>query len=538
MDPCSPSICDQSPTLPKSADGTLLKTAPEQTTPATMLNDQAYRVLADTLPQPVFFKNLESSIVYINSAMAIMFGRKPEDVVGKTDFDLFPKDVAEKYRADDLRVFTDRKPERIQESFEFKGRKRVIEVVKSPVLDANGGVIGLMGVIIDITEHKEALDGMQKFERELRQVWEDSLDGMRITDEEGIVIRVNSAFCRMVGKQQEELVGKPFTVIYDSAHPPAILAKHKKRFIERNVEPLFERELQLWNGERVWFELSNSFLEVPGEATHLLSIFRDISERKHAEEKLREFTSRLERSNRELQDFAYVASHDLQEPLRKISVFGDRVKAKYGDKLGAEGCDYLDRMQKAATRMQALINDLLTFSRVTSKSQPFVKVDLAKVVRDVMGDLEARIEQTGATIDVGSLPTIEAEPLHMRQLMQNLIGNALKFQKPGVKPYVRLDAFLFKEETAEIRAGAREMAQLTVSDNGIGFDEKYLDRIFQVFQRLHSRAEFEGTGMGLAITRKIVEHHKGQITAKSKPGEGATFIVILPVQHTKTEQEL
>jgi light-regulated signal transduction histidine kinase (bacteriophytochrome) len=296
------------------------------------------------------------------------------------------------------------------------------------------------------------------------------------------------------------------------------------------VEPLFERELLLWNGAKVWFELSNSFIEFEGGQPDLLSIFRDISERKLAEERLREFTTRLERSNRELQDFAYVASHDLQEPLRKISVFGDRLKAKHGEALGIEGMDYLDRMQKAAQRMQTLINDLLTFSRVTTKSQAFVQVDLQKVAREVLSDVETRIEQSGGSVQVGNLPTIEAEPLHMRQLLQNLICNALKFSRPGVKPLVRVDAFTFSEYTPLAANGMREMMQLTVSDNGIGFDEKYLDRIFQVFQRLHNRSAYEGTGMGLAITRKIVEHHGGQITAKSKPGEGATFIVILPVK--------
>ncbi|MBA4150536.1 MAG: PAS domain S-box protein [Verrucomicrobia bacterium] len=370
----------------------------------------------------------------------------------------------------------------------------------------------------------------------LKRVWEDSLDGMRLTDENGNILRVNGAFCQMVGKSTEELVGQSFTVIYESKHRESTEAKHRMRFSERDVAPLFERELLLWDGTKVWFELSNSFLEIEGYGAVLLSIFRDISERKAAEETMREFSEKLERSNRELQDFAYVASHDLQEPLRKVAVFADRLKAKHGEALGEEGLDYLARMQNAALRMQALINDLLSFSRVASKSQPFAPVDLGKVAREVLDDLETRIEQLGASLEIGDLPTIDAEPFHMRQLLQNLIGNALKFNRPDEKPVVRVNARIFTEKVdIPSHSVSRKMAEISVSDNGIGFDEKYLDRIFQVFQRLHSRSAYEGTGMGLAITRKIVEHHGGQITATSKPGEGSTFVVTIPMQQQNSK---
>jgi signal transduction histidine kinase len=226
----------------------------------------------------------------------------------------------------------------------------------------------------------------------------------------------------------------------------------------------------------------------------------------------------LERSNRELQDFASVASHDLQEPLRKVRAFGDRLSAKYGPELTEQGRDYLARMQDAAARMQALINDLLTFSRVTTRAQPFVPVDLNALVQQVVSDLEVRIQQNDATLEIGPLPTIDADPLQMRQLLQNLLANALKFQQPGIPPTVRV----YAQEVGETDV------QVCVQDDGIGFDEKYLDRIFTIFQRLHGRVDYEGTGVGLAVCRKIVERHGGTITARSAPGEGATFIVTLP----------
>ena len=260
--------------------------------------------------------------------------------------------------------------------------------------------------------------------------------------------------------------------------------------------------------------------------------------RMRTELELKAFTARLEMSNRELEDFAHVASHDLQEPLRKISVFGDRLKTKYSEELNEQGRDYIARMQNAATRMQALINDLLAYSRITTSGQPFVPTQLNDVVQGVLSDLEVRIEQTNGRVDVGRLPTIDADPTQMRQLLQNLIGNALKFQQKGVDPVVRVTGHVLNDDDMYMLKGLLpgEYCQLMVEDNGIGFEEKYLDRIFGVFQRLHGRSEYEGTGVGLAVCRKIVERHGGLITAQSKPGEGARFVVTVPVHQIMREE--
>ncbi len=264
------------------------------------------------------------------------------------------------------------------------------------------------------------------------------------------------------------------------------------------------------------------------------SLLEEIAERKRAEEKLEQFTIELERSNRELQDFAFVASHDLQEPLRKIQAFGDRLKSKYGASLNDDGNDYLERMGSAARRMHTLINDLLTYSRVTSKAQPFVEVSLEAIAHEVLNDLEVRVQQTGGCVELEALPSIAADALQMRQLLQNLIGNGLKFHRPEVAPIVKISSrILNREEANLVESKAEEVCELKVEDNGIGFDEKYLDRIFTPFQRLHSRSEYEGTGMGLAVCRKIVERHNGAITVRSTIGQGTTFFVMLPT----TQQE-
>ncbi|MGH8562914.1 MAG: sensor histidine kinase [Gammaproteobacteria bacterium] len=240
-------------------------------------------------------------------------------------------------------------------------------------------------------------------------------------------------------------------------------------------------------------------------------------------------TTDLNASNRELQDFATVASHDLQEPLRKIEAFGGRLKTRYDQVLDEQGRDYLTRMLAATVRMRQLINDLLSFSRVTTKARPFVTVDLTEVAQQVVSDLEGCIDETGGRVEVGALPTIEAEPLQMRQLLQNLIGNGLKFHREGEPPVVRIEGRLLDADDplAEGSAPGLRRCEIQVQDNGIGFEEVYSERIFDLFQRLHGRDEYEGTGMGLAICRKIVTRHGGTISAHSAPGHGATFIVTL-----------
>ncbi|GCE31558.1 sensor histidine kinase [Dictyobacter alpinus] len=246
-------------------------------------------------------------------------------------------------------------------------------------------------------------------------------------------------------------------------------------------------------------------------------------------DELRMLNANLERSNQELQEFAYVASHDLQEPLRKIQAFGNLLEEEYGAEI-SDGKEYLDRMRNAAARMRVLIDDLLTFSRVATKTLPFSPISLDLVARDVIEDLETRIQETQGTIELGELPTIEADSRQLYQVLQNLLGNALKFHRPNVPPVIKVSATIEENsQLDEFYSGPNCI--LTVQDNGIGFDEKYLDRIFTVFQRLHGRTEYEGTGIGLAVVRKIVERHGGTITATSTIGEGSTFIVTLPVTH-------
>lgn len=227
----------------------------------------------------------------------------------------------------------------------------------------------------------------------------------------------------------------------------------------------------------------------------------------------------LSRSNAELEQFASIASHDLQEPLRKVQTFAAQLVAAENDRLSAQGQDFLRRMSDAAGRMRSLIDDLLMFSRVSTQGRPFTEVNLADVIAQVLLDLETSVEESGARVLVGDMPTVEADPLQMRQLLQNLLGNALKFRRPGVTPEVHVSA----EVTDHI-------VELTVQDNGIGFDDQYATRIFRAFERLHGSSAYPGTGIGLALCRKIVERHHGTITATGELDVGATFTVRLPTE--------
>lgn len=238
--------------------------------------------------------------------------------------------------------------------------------------------------------------------------------------------------------------------------------------------------------------------------------------------KLRLRTQKLEQSNRDLEQFASLASHDLQEPLRKIKAFGDLLIMESGDELSPKAQDYLTRMSKAARRMSDLISALLAYSRVVRSQVPYAEVKLDTVVQEVLGDLERRIAEEQADVDVGPLPVLQANAMQMRQLFQNLISNALKYHSPDTPPRIRIRSRCLGQ-------GPDAICHIEVTDNGIGMEEQYLEKIFTPFQRLHGRHKYEGTGIGLALCRGIAERHGGSISARSTPGSGSTFQVSLPV---------
>ncbi len=438
------------------------------------------------------------------------------------------------------------------------------------LLRAMAGVGSQVGQFLERQRAKEEL----REQRELFRTMADSIPQLAwMARPDGHIFWYNKRWYDYTGSAPEQMEGSGWQSVHDPAELPRVLEGFKAAIAEgrpwEDTFPLRRHDGAMrWHlsratplrdvGDRVvrWFGTNTDVTELRemeealrrardqleervrertaelAAANRALSV--EVEERKEAEERVRAFAAELQRSNQELEQFASVASHDLQEPLRKIQAFGDRLHAKFGADLGEQGRDYLGRMRSAAARMSTLISDLLAFSRVTTRAQPFAPVDLAAEVGEVVSDLEARLQQTGGRVDVGPLPELSADPTQVRQLFQNLIGNALKFHRPDEPPVVKVRGRVLPG--ADGRDG--EVCEVTVEDNGIGFEEKYLDRIFQLFQRLHGRNEYEGTGIGLAICRKIVERHGGGITARSAPGRGSTFTVTLPRNPAPEERTL
>ena len=375
--------------------------------------------------------------------------------------------------------------------------------------------------------------GPLEVNQEFRFLLESSPEAILLVDGDGRISVVNRQAEHLFGYPRDALPGRPLEILL----PADIRARHAGHVRAFSAHPAIRTMgsgLELYgrrrDGSEFPAEVSLHPVKTPaGPLT--MSTVRDISEHKRAEEALALKAEALARSNTELEQFAYVVSHDLQEPMRKVQAFGERLERGYADALGSTGRDYLARMRDASSRMQNLINDLLAYSRLSSLARPFAPVDLAEVTRGVIADLEVRILETRATVTIGGdLPVIEADSLQMRQLLQNLIGNALKYRRAEVPSRVTIHGGLVEEEQSPgPRGTGPALCRITVEDNGIGFDEMYAERIFAPFQRLHGRGEYEGTGIGLAICRKIAEHHRGGITVRSAPGRGTSFIVSLPV---------
>ena len=375
---------------------------------------------------------------------------------------------------------------------------------------------------------------LQKLQKRTESILDSAGEGIYGLDLQGKINFVNPAAGKISGWKVEEMVGKFEHEIFLKGQPSAEALRK-----DANGEHLTDQEFHRRDGQAFPVEYVRTPIKDKERLVGAVIIFKDITERKRAEDAINRKAAELARSNAELEQFAYVASHDLQEPLRKIQAFGDRLKTKCDAANLQDGRDFLERMQGAAARMQTLINDLLTFSRVISSSQPFTPVELTPIIKGVLSDLEVRIEQTKATVEVGELPTIDADTTQMRQLFQNLVGNALKFQPANHQPVIKISAKVIKSPFAGTpeEDPYAEQCEITVEDNGIGFEEKYLDKIFAVFQRLHGRNEYEGTGVGLAVCRRITDRHGGTITARSKLGAGASFVVTVPTRHPAQSKE-
>lgn len=427
----------------------------------------------------------------------------------------------------------------IGESFEFfhrmrrdsDGTERILHCEGKAQQDADGRVVKVFGIGHDVTEVKKAQEELRESELKFRLLAENMSDVILLQDREGRLLYVSPSAERILGYSADALTGSNVFDIVDMADAERWRREVYRQLSDGKISTQTVVRAERKDGQPIWLELATRPIRgEDGEIEQFLASGRDVSERVHAENEAARYRAELEKRNRELQDFAYVASHDLQEPLRKIRAFSDLIEEEYGDKLDREGLEFLERVQDAARRMSTLISDLLSFSRVTTQAGSFEPVDLNAVIEGVLSDLEVAVEEADAEVWVEDLPEIEADPLQMRQLFQNLIGNAVKFRKPESPLVVTIRAQIVESAVAT-RVGRHELCRIEIEDTGMGFDQKYADRIFSPFQRLHHRSAVEGTGMGLAICRRIVERHEGKISAESAPEQGARFIVELPLRH-------
>jgi PAS domain S-box-containing protein len=398
------------------------------------------------------------------------------------------------------------------------GQLRWVEVYSSPVTIEGRPM--LFSIIHDITARRQAEAALRESEAKFRSAFANAAIGFAMMKPDGSFVDANPAFCRLVGYDIADLREMTYQQL---AHPDDIsdnLQLVEQMLAGKINDYVIENRYVRQDGKAVWVRKSVSVdRDAEGQLRWIIALIEDITERKQAEAAQVVHTELLLRSNQALEDFATIASHDLLEPLRKVRAFGKLLRSRFGQELGDQGQDYIERIQQAASRMQGMLDGLLAYARVTSQGQGFIQVDLQQILVGVLSDLEARIMQTGGQVSAESLPLIEADPFQMRQLFQNLLGNGLKFHRPSVPPEIRVSG----------RQAGDNLIELDFTDNGIGIDPSKVEVIFQPFHRLHNQTEFEGSGIGLAICRKIVECHSGSIVVISQPGQGTTFRVRLPI---------
>ena len=513
-------------------------------------NPELLDTILETIAALVVVMDDEGCVVRFNEACQELTGYSFDEVKGKPIWELLIPDAE---RDAVIEVFDELRagnfPNRHENHWQTRdGELRTIDWSNSAIIGDDGQVELVIATGVDVTKQRSAERDERKLirARAARRAAEAARDSLRLSEEifSGIVdlcadaiISIDEAQTitlfnqgaeEIFGYTADEVMDKPLSVLLPEKARPSHAAHVREFSHTPNASRRMGERREIFglrkNGELFPAEASISKQKIDG-AWLYTAVVRDVTTEKEAREELRKANQELERSNSDLEHFAAVASHDLQEPLRKIRAFGERLESKYKADLPSRGRDYLERMQNAAGRMSNLIDDLLAFSRVTTRAKPFETMEVADVVQGVVTDLEVRIEQSKGRVDIGDLPRLDADPMQIRLLFQNLIGNALKFHRPDVPPVVEVGT----EQCDE------DQCVMYVQDNGTGFDEKYLDRIFDVFQRLHGRGTYEGTGMGLAICRKIVERHGGTLDATSIPGEGSRFVVTLPRKQSECQ---
>lgn len=483
----------------------------------------AYKSLRD----PETGAIVDFEVIIANKAAEAYLETMGADLIGKRLLELYPEEAEMGLMARYVATVETGRPFRT-EAF-YRESNTWIDLSGTKLGD------GLVVTFTDVTMNKRAALELTRQAEFVSRLLDGSLNGVvsydPVYDSSGglvdlTILSANQAAEVYLGRSESDLVGKRLLDLYPRHVETGLFAMYERVLTTKQAERL-ETYLLDESGE-TWLDS----LATPRDEEGLVISFMDITEWKKAQRQTDALVGELQKSNANLEQFAYIASHDLQEPLRKVMAFGDILQSQHAAELSETGVDMIRRMQSAVQRMQTLIQDLLMFSRVTSNNDEFRLIDLNAILADVVADLDTVIMKTGAAVTIDSLPSIKGNHMQLQQLFQNLLSNALKFIRPDTVPAVQITYRLVtNKELADLVASTLHRPayhRFEVVDNGIGFDPQYTDQIFQLFQRLHTRSQYTGTGIGLSIVQKVVENHGGSIQAIGRPGVGASFVILLP----------
>jgi PAS domain S-box-containing protein len=492
-----------------------------RTETALRQSEDRIRVALKNIPAVVAILDRDLRYTWIYNPLANF---KPEELIGRfVGVSLSPdarQAVVEKLTT----LLATGQPVRWEISTQTPAGEKAFETFAETLRDSSGEIIGITYVSVDITERRRSDLALRRSQEIYSKAFLAGPSALVISYlADGRILEVNQSFEKFFGFSREEIIGKTSTEL-NMFVDPADREKAVQALLREGGLRNYEIDLRNRYGEVFTVLLSNEMLNLEGEQM-MISLFHDVTERRRLagllgekHEQLQRYSAELERSNQALEEFAFIASHELHEPLRKIFSFSETVRSRYRPDLPLEAQAYLDRIHNAAERMQGMLSALLTYSRVTTQVQPFQPVDLNALIADILSELDWQMTRENGRVEVGRLPTIQADPFQMRLLFHNLIANGLKFHRPDAPPEIKITS----------RSRSKKQVTVVIQDNGIGFDERFSEQIFKPFLRLNPRTAYEGAGMGLAICRKIVERHNGAITASGIPEHGATITVTLP----------
>jgi PAS domain S-box-containing protein len=483
-----------------------------------------YRGLLEAAPDAMVVVNPDGEIVLLNVQAEKQFGYRRDELVGQKVKNIIPKGFAERLVADGTRTAAEALAQQIGTGIELTGRRKdrsefPIEIMLSP-LESTEGIL-VTAAIRNISVRKDAEKHLAQMEGRYRGLLEAAPDAMVVVNQAGKIVLLNVQAEKQFGYRRDELVGQKVKNIIPKGFAERLIADGTRTAAEALAQQI-GTGIELTGRRKDRSEFPIEIMLSPLESTEgilVTAAIRNISARKKGEAHIQE----LNRSNEELGQFAYVASHDLQEPLRMVASYTQLLSRRYKGKLDSDADEFIAFAVDGANRMQRLIQDLLAYSRVATKGNDLLHSSSEEALQRALINLRGAIEDSGALVTHDPLPTVLADDMQLIQLFQNLVGNAIKYRRPGI-PLVHISA---------VKNDKRKWI-FSVQDNGLGIDSQYFEKIFVIFQRLHKREEFAGTGIGLAICKKIVERHGGSISVESQPGQGSTFRFALAGSESKS----